>query len=134
MTTRPLEQHDLPPIDTARFSRRYAIEQPELGWKRLPVSSVMPFLRGELRLPELANLVIRTASVRVRLSDRKVVGVWRIELDDVKMNAEGAVDQDEAIRRLVGKLDGNYKSPDPTPPAADAEEILRCLALGSHKP
>jgi hypothetical protein len=58
--------------------------------------------------------------------------VSQIELDDVKMNAEGTVDQDEAIRRLVGKLDGNYTSPDPTPSAADAEAILGCLGMASR--
>lgn len=106
---------------------RYAIEEPELGWKQMPNRRASRFFHAALCIPELANRVIRTAEVYVRLSDRKIVGVSRIELLEWKLNAEGAVDLDEAVRHTIEKLKGGYSGPDRTPSAVDAEAIKRCL-------
>lgn len=113
---------------------RYAIEEPELGWKQMPNRRASRFLHAGLCLPELANRIIRTADVYVRLNNRKVVGVSRIELSEWKLNAKGAVDLDEAVRHTIEKLMDNYSGPDRTPSAADADAIKRCLGLASSKP
>lgn len=70
---------------------RYAVEEPELGWKQMPNRRALRFFHAGLCLPELANRVIRTADVYVRVNNRKAVGVSRIELSEWKLNAKGAV-------------------------------------------
>lgn len=113
---------------------RYAIEEPELGWKQMPNRRALRFLHAGLSLPELANRVIRTADVYVRANNRKVVGVSRIELSEWKLNSKGAVDLDEAVRRTIYKFKGGYSSAARTPSPADVEAIIRCLGLASGKP
>ena len=111
---------------------RHAIEQPELGWRRLANNRVMPLYRGELCFPELASRVIRTAMILVRVSNRKVVGIFRIEISEYKMDAKGAVDQDEVLRCMIDKNNGNYIGPGITTPSiAEAMAIKRCLGIAS---
>ena len=129
MTTSQLEQCTGQIPSSAGRSTRYAIEQPEVGWKRLAISRVMPLLNGRLCFSELANRVIRTASARVLLSNRKVVEVLSIEISEYKMDAEGAVDQVEFGASLAHRLDDGYIRPDLTPSAADVEAIKRCFGI-----
>lgn len=79
----------------------FAIEHPDHGWKRFPLTRALAVGRGEVCLPEFADKVLRTALVYVLLRDRLAVGVTRIELSEWAIDQKGRVGQEEAMRRVV---------------------------------
>lgn len=109
----------------------FAIDHPDHGWKRFPLTRALQVSRGELCLPEFANQVIRTALVHVRLIDRLAIGVLRIELSEWKIDADGRVDQEKALRRIIDRIDGGDSAGAATPSATDVEAIKRCLDLAT---
>ena len=126
MKTSPLDQRDLAPASTVKFLIRYAIEQPELGWKQMPNRRAGRFFGGGLRIPELANLTLRTAEIHVCFNNGKVAGVPWIEVEEWTLNAEGAINQDEAVRCIFDKICGRSRTVC-MPSFADAKAIKLCL-------
>jgi len=109
----------------------FAIEHPGHGWKRFPLNRALAVGRGEVCLPEFANMVMRTALVHVRLRDREAVGVSQIELSEWAIEADGRVDQEKAMRRIVEMISGDPGVADQTPSAADVAAIKHCLGIRS---
>jgi hypothetical protein len=109
----------------------FAIDHPDHGWKRFPLTRALAVGRGEVCLPEFANTVLRTALVHVLLHDRLAVGVSQIELSEWTIEADGRVDQEKVLRRIVGMINGGNSAGAVTPSAADVEAIKRCLDLAA---
>lgn len=126
MTTNPLDQRDLAPPSTVKFLMRYAIEEPELGWKQMPTRRAGRFFSGCLRIPELANLTLRSAAIQVCFNNGKVARVPWIEVEEWTLNAEGAIGQEEGVRRTFDKICGRSRTVC-TPSFVDAKAIKLCL-------
>jgi hypothetical protein len=112
----------------------FAIDHPGHGWKRFPLTRALAVGRGEVCLPEFANKVMRTALVHVLLRNRMAVAVSRIELSEWAIEANGRVDQEKAMRRIVGMINGGSSVGAVTPSAADVAAIKRCLGIASGEP
>lgn len=110
----------------------FAIDHPEHGWKRFPLTRALAVGRGEVCLPEFANKVMRTALVHVRLHDREAVGVSQIEQSEWAIEADGRVDQEKVMRRIVEITNGGDSAVAPS--ATDVKAIKRCLAVPSSQP
>lgn len=119
---------------TPSQSMWFAIDHPDHGWKRFPLTRALAVGRGEVCLPEFANSVMRTALVHVRLHDREAVGVSQIELSVWAIEADGRVDQAKAMRGIFEMINGGDSAGAVTPSATDVEAIRRCLGLGSNQP
>ena len=109
----------------------FAIEWPNVGWKRFPLNRALLVSRGKKCLPDLAGQVIRTALVYVQVYNRKAVGVSKIEIGAWTMDGDGRVDQGEAMRHIKEKLNGDPGVVDQTPSAADVAAIKHCLGIRS---
>lgn len=116
---------------TAGQSMWFAIDHPDHGWKRFPLTRALAVGRGEVCLPEFANTVMRTALVHVRLHDREAVGVSQIELSEWAIEADGRVDQEKAMRGIVEMINGGDNAGAVTPSATDIEAIKVCLGISS---
>lgn len=114
------------PPGRVTHSIRFAIEEPELGWKWIPNNRARRFFQGSLCLPELANLTLRSAEIHVCLNNGKVAGVSWIEVEEWTMNAAGAIDKEESIRRVFDKIIGRSRTVC-MPSFADAKAIKLCL-------
>jgi hypothetical protein len=109
----------------------FAIEWPNVGWKRFPLNRALLVSRGKKRLPDLAGQVIRTALVYVQVYNRKAVGVSKIEIDTWTIDSDGRVDQGEAMSHIKEKLNGGPGVADQTPSVADVAAIKHCLGIRS---
>lgn len=125
------ENHDKETSVTAGQSMWFAIDHPDHGWKRFPLTRALAVGRGEVCLPEFANKVMRTALVHVRLHDRKAVGVSQIELSEWAIEADGRVDQEKAMRRIVEMINGGCDADVVMPSANDVQAIKRCLCIAT---
>lgn len=112
----------------------FAIDHPDHGWMRFPLTRALAVGRGEVCLPEFANTVMRTALVQVLLQDRQAVGVTQIELSEWAIEADGRVDQEKAMRGIVEMINGGDCAGAVTPSATDIEAIKRCLGITSSRP
>lgn len=89
--------------------------------------------RGDLRLPEFSNRVMRVVLVYVRLNNRKVDAVLRTEFSQWRIDGDGIVNQAERLRRVVEKIDGiAIDKSDLIERDCDLAAINRCLGINTE--
>lgn len=82
----------------------FFIDFPATGWMPYPLSKALLTHQGELQIPELANLAIRTALVYVRTTEGEPTRITRMECSEWLMDANGWVNQDKVMQGILERI------------------------------
>lgn len=83
---------------------RFFIDFPATGWMPYPLSKALLTDQGELQIPELANLAIRTALVYVRTGEGEPTRIIRMECSEWLIDATGRVSQENVMRGILERI------------------------------
>ncbi|MDD2721355.1 MAG: hypothetical protein PHH47_08625 [Gallionella sp.] len=82
----------------------FFIDYPTTGWMPYPLRKALLTDQGELQIPELANLAIRTALVYVRTIEEEPARITRMECEEWLIDATGRVNQENVMRGILERL------------------------------
>lgn len=119
----------------------FFIDYPATGWMPYPLSKALLTHQGELQIPELANLAIRTALVYARTDHGEPTKITRMECTEWLVDANGRVNQDKVMQGVLerincvegARMDHSFISTVPVS-KEDIATINRHLGIGESPP
>lgn len=121
-----------------QLAMRFLIDHPVGRWLPLSISRAMALYRGEKVIAELANQTVRVATVHVVMDGKRIKSLMRLQIEHWKLDSDGRVDQEEAMSKIVEKLNrgaaetaDQHEDASDTLSDADVKAIRAALGLAS---
>ncbi len=113
-----------------RLKVRVFVDEPGAGWKAIGINRGIAFMRGEVSIPEYAEVMIRVAFAYVETVERKPVALQNLSISNAKVGKGGIVDQGDQMRQILKYVDGKpSNNVDSIPMEQEIETIKRCLKI-----
>lgn len=91
-------------VRTGEDKPHFFIDHPATSWTPYPMSKSLLTHQGELQIPELANLAVRTALVYVKTTEGEPTRITRMECTEWLIDASGRVDQENVMRGILERI------------------------------